>query len=226
MPSYPQHEIFQRVTPTETATGILQKQTKGTKESNCHASFASFPSVETLLVGCGYAPLRPLRLIPSSPFAYSSSSSAPQQQDEEGAVSRFRKLSHTLWHCQYHIVWVPKYRYRVLHGKIRDSVDRGIRAICGYKDCEVVELNVQPDHVHLIVMVPPKVAVSDMMGRVKGQTAVRLFKQLRKKPCWGNHFWARGYCAGTVGVDAEMIRKYVKYQEKKEQETDQLRFGM
>jgi len=144
-------------------------------------------------------------------------------------VSRFRKLSHTLWHCQYHVVWVPKYRYRVLTGKIRDSVESGIRAVCGYKNCEVVELNVQHDHVHLIVFVPPKEAISEVMGRVKGQTATRVFKQfkeLRQKRYWGNHFWAQGYCVDTIGVDAEMIRKYVKYQEKKEREVEQLRLGI
>jgi len=144
-------------------------------------------------------------------------------------MSRFRKLSHTIWHCQYHFVWVPKYRYRVLNGKIRESVESGIRAVCGYKGCEVVELNVQHDHVHLIALVPPKVSISDVMGRVKGQTSTRLFKQfseLRKKPYWGNHFWAQGYCVDTVGVDAEMISKYVKYQENKEREIEQQQFGM
>ena len=144
-------------------------------------------------------------------------------------MSRFRKLSHTLWHCQYHIVWVPKYRYRVMSGKIREAIERGIRAVCGYKDCEVIELSVQPDHVHLIVMAPPKVAVSDVMGRVKGQTATRVFKQfpeLRRKKYWGNHFWAQGYCVDTVGVDAEMIRKYVKYQEKKERTVEQMQLGI
>jgi len=144
-------------------------------------------------------------------------------------VSRFRKLSHTLWHCQYHIVWVPKYRYLVMTGKIGEAVGHGVRAVCGYKGCEVVELNVRPDHVHLIVLAPPKVAISDMMGRVKGQTATRLFKQfpeLRRKKYWGNHFWAQGYCVDTVGVDAEMIRKYVKYQEKKERTVEQMQFGI
>ena len=144
-------------------------------------------------------------------------------------MSRFKKLSHTLWHCQYHVVWVPKYRYRVMSGKVKESIEHGIRAICGYKGCEVIELSVQHDHVHAIMQVPPKVAISELMGRVKGQTATRLFKQfgeLRKKPYWGNHFWAQGYCVDTVGVDAEMIRRYVQYQEKKEREVEQLRFGI
>lgn len=87
----------------------------------------------------------------------------------------------------------------------------GIQAICGYAGCEVVEMSVQRDHVHTIVMVFPKVAISDLMGRVKGQTSIRVFKQfrnLRKKPYWGNHFWAKGYCVDTVGLDSEMIRSY------------------
>jgi len=112
---------------------------------------------------------------------------------------------------------------------VGESAAEGIQAICGYMGCEVVELNVQKDHVHLIVMVPPKVAVSDLMGRVKGQTAIKLFqryRELRRKPYWGNHFWSRGYCVDTVGVNAEMIQRYVKYQEKREQYDEQLTLEM
>jgi len=79
-----------------------------------------------------------------------------------------------------------------------------------------VELNVQEDHVHLLVMVPPKVAISKLVGTIKGKSAIQMFKQfpyLKNKPYWGNHFWAKGYCVDTVGVDSKMIRKYVKYQE-------------
>ena len=141
-------------------------------------------------------------------------------------MSRFRRLSHTIWHCQYHIVWVPKYRFRILIGEVAQSVASGIQAICGFSGCEVVELNVQKDHVHLLVMVPPKVSISDLMGRVKGQTAMKVFRQfrqLRKKPYWGNHFWAKGYCVDTVGLDAEMISRYVRYQEKREKQQEQLK---
>jgi putative transposase len=141
-------------------------------------------------------------------------------------VSRFRRLSHTIWHCQYHIVWVPKYRYRILVGEVARSVHSGIQAICGFAGCEVVELNVQKDHVDLLVMVPPKVSISELIGRVKGQTAMKVFRQyrqLRKKPYWGNHFWSKGYCVDTVGLDAEMISRYVRYQENKEIQQEQLR---
>lgn len=138
-------------------------------------------------------------------------------------MSRFRKLSHTLWHCQYHIVWVPKYRYRVLVGNVATEVDRYIRTYTEYQKCEVVELNVQIDHVHLIVMVPPKISISTFVGAVKGKTAIRIFNKfpkLRQKPYWGNHFWADGYCVDTIGLDEDKIRKYVKYQEKKDQQRE------
>ena len=141
-------------------------------------------------------------------------------------MSRFRRLSHTIWHCQYHIIWVPKYRFRVLIGAVGEAVASGIQAICGFARCDVLELNVQRDHVHLVVMVPPKVSISELMGRVKGQTAMKVFRQfrhLRKKPYWGNHFWAKGYCVDTIGLDAEMILKYVRHPENKERQEEQLR---
>jgi putative transposase len=105
----------------------------------------------------------------------------------------------------------------------------GIQAICGYAGCEVVELNVQRDHVHLMVMIPPKISVSNMMGRLKGQTSIKLlnqFRNLREKPYWGNHFWSKGYCVDTLGLDSEMIRKYIQYQEKKEKQIEQLQLGL
>ncbi len=90
-----------------------------------------------------------------------------------------------------------------------------------------MELNVQPDHVHLMVRVPPKISISKLMGVVKGRSALRLFTRfpyLRKRPYWGNHFWAKGYCVDTLGVDAEIIRKYVKYQEKQELRQQEINF--
>ena len=108
---------------------------------------------------------------------------------------------------------------------MKEATEAGIQAICGYAGCEVVELNVQKDHVHLVVMVPPKVSISGLMGRLKGQTSIKMFHQfreLRKKPYWGNHFWAKGYCVDTIGLDADMIRKYVRYQEEKERQLEQL----
>ncbi len=134
-------------------------------------------------------------------------------------MSRFSKLSHVIWHCEYHIVWVPKYRYRILKVKIAFELNKSIRVYSERLGCELVELNVQEDHVHLLVKVPPKVSIYKLMGTVKGKTALQIFRQfsyLKDRPYWGNHFWAKGYCVDTVGVGAEMIRLYVKHQEKVE----------
>ena len=139
-------------------------------------------------------------------------------------MSRFRKLTQSIWHCQYHIVWVPKYRYRILEGRVGVEVQNCIRSFSHQKSCEIIELNVRVDHVHVLAMVPPKIAISDYVGMIKGRTAIRVFNKfraLKDKPYWGNKFWARGYCVDTVGLDSEMIRKYVKYQEQKEKRSEQ-----
>ena len=138
-------------------------------------------------------------------------------------MSRFRKLSQTLWHCQYHIVWVPKYRFKILKGEIKEEVVECIKIFSEQQRCEVQELNIRIDHVHLLVMLPPKISVSNYVGTVKGRTAIRVlnkFRKLKQKPYWGNHFWARGYCVDTVGLDEEMIRKYVKHQENQEKKAE------
>ena len=134
-------------------------------------------------------------------------------------MSRFRKLTHTVWCCQYPLVWAPKYRYRVLSGALGEEVRGTLLTIAGWMGVEVVELSVMPDHVHMLALIPPTLAVSKVMGELKGRTAIRVFQKhgyLRKKPYYGNHFWGRGYCVDTVGVNEEMIRKYVQWQEKRE----------
>ena len=141
-------------------------------------------------------------------------------------MSRFKKLSQSIWHCQYYIVWVPKYRYKVLKGEIARDIENLMRAFSQRLECEIVELNVQIDHVHLLVMIPPKLSISSYVGQMKGRVAIRIlnkYKKLRQKPYWGNQFWAKGYCVDTVGLDSEMIRKYVKYQEKNEKRVEQQR---
>jgi putative transposase len=95
-------------------------------------------------------------------------------------MSRFRKLSQTIWHCQYYIIWVPKYRFRILKGNVAREVENCIREFPEQQGCEVIELNVQIDHVHLIAMVPPKVSVSNFVGTIKGRTAICVFNKFRK----------------------------------------------
>ena len=143
-------------------------------------------------------------------------------------MSRFKRWSHTIGHCEYHIVWVPKYRYRVLQGKIKEEVELCVRDQARQMGSEVVEMNVQADHVHVVVQVPPKLSLSGYMGRLKGKSAIRVcsvFRDLRRHRYWGNHFWAPGYCVGTVGLDADMIRKYVKWQEKQERRQEEFQFS-
>ena len=138
-------------------------------------------------------------------------------------MSKYKKLSHVVYKCDYHIVWVPKYRYRILTGEIRTFVEKDLRMLCEWKGCEIEEMNVQTDHIHLLVSIPPKVSVSVLIGTLKGKLAIKLFKSypvLKKKPYWGNHFWARGYFVSTVGIDEEVIKRYVKHQEKEEKQLE------
>jgi len=134
-------------------------------------------------------------------------------------MSRFNKLSHSLWHCKYHIIFVPKYRYKILKDAISIQLKERIYQISRQLGCIVDELNIQEDHVHLLVSIPPKHSVSSFVGIIKGKTVILLlnyFKKLKKVTYWGGNFWAKGYCVDTVGLDLEMIRKYVKYQDQKD----------
>ena len=104
-------------------------------------------------------------------------------------MSKFKKLSHVIYKCDYHIVWVPKYRMRILKGVVKDMVDSDIRMLCDWKKCEVGELNVLEDYVHLVVSVPPKGSIFNLMGVLKGKIAIKIFKSypdLKKKSYWGN----------------------------------------
>ena len=133
-------------------------------------------------------------------------------------MSRFKSLAHSIWHCNYHIVFVPKYRFRILIGSVKEDLERAIRLYSEQMECGIIELNIQEDHVHLVVSISPKNSISEYVGTIKGRSAIRLFSKFPylKKRYWGNHFWARGYCVDTVGLNLEMIKKYVKYQDKKE----------
>ena len=140
-------------------------------------------------------------------------------------MSGFKRLAHSIWQCTYHIVWCPKYRFKILKGEVQRSVEDILRQLCEWKKLEVLEMNVQEDHVHLLVSIPPKLSVSEVVGFLKGKCAIKIFdKHLElKKKYWGRHFWAKGYCVSTVGLDEEKIRKYVKWQQGKDKQTEQLK---
>ena len=138
-------------------------------------------------------------------------------------MGKYRKLTQVVYKCDYHIVFTPKYRFRILTGAIAAAMEQDLRQVCSWKEVEIDEMSVQVDHVHMVVSIPPRLSVSDFMGVLKGKTAMRIFKShpnLKKKPYWGNHFWARGYFLNTVGINEEMIRRYVKYQEEEERKME------
>jgi putative transposase len=138
-------------------------------------------------------------------------------------TQRFKRLSHSLYECKYHIVFCPKYRYRILKEAIGEYVKQQVYQLCRQKDqIEELELNVQPEHVHMVVSLPPKYAISEFMGYLKGKLALRMFQQYESlgRRYWGRHLRARGYCVSTIGLDEEKIRKYVQWQEKQEKKVD------
>ena len=131
-------------------------------------------------------------------------------------MENWQTLSHVKWDCKYHIVIVSKYRTRSIYGELRKKVGGIIRDLCRQKGIEIHEGHAMPDHVHLLLSIPPKYSVSNTIGFIKGKSAIRIHRDLLKtKRMTGLHFWARGYCVSTVGLDEDMIKKYIKEQDKK-----------
>jgi putative transposase len=137
---------------------------------------------------------------------------------------RFRKLSHTLYECKYHIAFCPKYRFRIFDDRIGESAKQQLYFLSRQKDLvEIMELNIQNDHIHMVASIPPKYSISSMMGFLKGKLSMNLFQRYERmgKKFWGRHLWSRGYCVSTVGLDEDKIRKYVRWQEKKDKAIEQ-----
>ena len=147
-----------------------------------------------------------------------------------------KSISHTRWKCQYHIVFIPQYRKKVLYGKVREDVREILNTLCKYKNVEIIAGAVCVDHVHLSVAIPPKLSVSDFMGYLKGKSTLMLYDrhpELQSK--WDKAFWARGYYVETIGnITDEAVQKYIKEQAEevlstlteREQKVLRLRFGM
>ena len=133
---------------------------------------------------------------------------------------KYKRLSHSVWLCTYHIVFCPKYRYKILEGRSEVVVRNLLYRLCGQKDqVSIEEINIQPDHIHLILSIPPKYSVSEIMGWLKGKTAIKLFQDQKhlSNQYWGRHLWARGYCVSTIGLNEEYVKKYVKWNQEKDQ---------
>ena len=133
-------------------------------------------------------------------------------------------LSHSRWECKYHVVWIPKCRKKSLYGQLRKNLGEVLHELARQKESKVLEGHLQPDHVHILIAIPPKYAVSQVVGYMKGKSAIHIARNYlgQKKNYTGMHFWARGYFVSTVGTDEEVVRAYIREQEKEDQRIEQL----
>ena len=134
-------------------------------------------------------------------------------------------LQHTKWDCKYHVVFIPKYRRKALFGQLRKHLGVVFKELAAQKECRIEEGHVAVDHVHMMIAIPPKYAVSQVVGYIKGKSAIHIARTYlgRKKNFVGQHFWARGYFVSTVGRDEDAVREYIKTQEEEDKRLDQLK---
>jgi putative transposase len=132
-------------------------------------------------------------------------------------MHEWQSLSHVRWDCKYHVVIIPKYRRKALYGKLQAQVGKILRELCRQRGVELVEGKAKVDHVHMCLAIPPKFSVAFVIGFLKGKSAVRIHRELlHERRMTGLHFWARGYCVSTVGLDEAQIRQYIQDQDKLE----------
>ena len=136
-----------------------------------------------------------------------------------------QSLSHTRWECKYHVVFVPKYRRKTIFDSLRKHLGPVFRDLAQQKDATVLEGHLMPDHVHMLLAIPPKHAVCQVVGYIKGKSAIHIARTYmgRRRNFTGQHFWARGYFVSTVGRDEEVVREYIRRQEEEDRRLDQLR---
>ena len=135
----------------------------------------------------------------------------------------WQSQAHVKWECKYHVVILPKYRRKTLYGRVRREVGRILRDLCRQKGLELVEGKAMPDHIHMLLSVPPKYSIAMTLGYLKGKSAIRIHRELLKTKgtLFGRSFWAHGYCVSTVGLDEATIRKYIQEQENHQRDQGQ-----
>jgi putative transposase len=140
-------------------------------------------------------------------------------------MDEYESLSHTKWECKYHVVFIPKCRRKVLYGKLRMHLGELFHQLAKQKECRIEEGHLLADHVHMMIAIPPKYAVSNVIGYIKGKSAIHVARVYgeRKRNFVGQHFWARGYFVSTVARDEAMIRAYIKRQEQEDQRLEQMK---
>ena len=139
-------------------------------------------------------------------------------------ANKTNDLAHTKWMCKYHIVFTPKYRRKIIYNQYKESIRDILKQLCSYKGVEIIEGHLMPDHVHMLVSIPPKYSVSQFMGYLKGKSALMMFdRHANLKYKYGNrHFWCRGYYVDTVGRNERVISEYIKTQLENDRMTDQI----
>ena len=139
-------------------------------------------------------------------------------------ANKLNSLAHTKWLCKYHIVFTPKYRRKIIYNQLREDLREIIKTLCRYKGVEIIEGHMMPDHVHLLVSIPPKISIAAFMGYLKGKSALMMFdRHTNLKYKYGNrHFWSEGYYVSTVGLNEATIKKYIQDQEKSDIAQDKL----
>jgi putative transposase len=137
----------------------------------------------------------------------------------------YESLSHSIWDCKYHVVFIPKYRKKTLYGELRRKLGEVFRTLARQKESQVVEGHLMPDHVHMLISIPPKYSVAQVIGYIKGKSAIHVARTFfdHKRNFVGQHFWARGYFVSTVGRDEATIREYIRNQEAEDKRLDQLK---
>ena len=143
---------------------------------------------------------------------------------EEVSVNNFQSLNHTRWDCKFHVVWIPKYRKRALYGQLRKQLAPVLKERANQKESEMLEGRLVEDHVHMLISIPPKYAVAQVIGYMKGKSAIWIARTCgRRKNFIGQNFWARGYYVTTAGLDEETVRDYIGKQEDEDKKLDQLK---
>jgi len=139
-------------------------------------------------------------------------------------MSNYESLSHTKWECKYHVVFIPKYRRKLLYGRLRRHLGEVFHDLSRQRESRIEEGHLMPDHVHILISIPPKYSVAEVMGFLKGKSAIHIARTFtgRRRNFVGQHFWARGYLVSTVGKDEAVVRKYIQEQEKEDQRLDQM----
>lgn len=138
----------------------------------------------------------------------------------------YNSLAHSKWDCKYHVIFIPKMRKKKLYGDIRARLREVFHALAAQKDCKIVQGYLMADHVHMLIEIPPKHKVSEVVGFLKGKSAIAIAREFggKQRNFTGEHFWARGYAVSTVGLEEEVIKKYIREQEKDERAAEQGRF--